>query len=131
VILDCAHNELSIQALLDTVAMELGPEVKPRLIFGCQSTKYWERMASMLAPRVRDVTLTMAKPKRPLEPENLIEVFAKQVPTRVERESLRAIERVLSESKPDDLVLVTGSVYLIGEIYHYFLAREGRSSLFP
>ena len=131
VVLDCAHNELSIQALLDTIAIELGPEVKPRLIFGCQSTKYWERMASMLAPRVRDVTLTMAKPKRPLEPENLVEVFAKQVPARVERESLRAIERVMAESKPDDVVLVTGSVYLIGEIYQYFLAREGRSSLFP
>ncbi len=33
-------------------------------------------------------------------------------------------------SGPDDMVLVTGSVYLIGEIYEYFLAREGRSSLF-
>ena len=32
---------------------------------------------------------------------------------------------------PGDMVLGTGSVYLIGEIYQYFLAREGRSSLFP
>ena len=66
VVLDCAHNELSIQALLDTLAVEFGTEVKPRLIFGCQETKTWEQMAAMLAPRVRDVTLTMAKPKRPL-----------------------------------------------------------------
>ena len=43
VVLDCAHNELSIQALLDTMRVELGPEVKPRLVFGCQETKNWSR----------------------------------------------------------------------------------------
>jgi dihydrofolate synthase / folylpolyglutamate synthase len=131
VVLDCAHNELSIHALLDTIAVELGTELKPRLIFGCQETKTWEQMAALLAPRVRDVTLTIAKPKRPLDPEKLAPVFARyQVPNRVEREPRRAIEKVLAESGPDDMVLVTGSVYLIGEIYEYFLAREGRSSLF-
>ncbi len=132
VVLDCAHNELSIQALLDTISMELGRAVKPRLIFGCHETKTWEQMAAMLAPRVRDATLTMAKPKRPLDPDNLAPVFSRAgVPNRVQRDPLRAIEMVMAESGPDDMVLVTGSVYLVGEIYEYFLAREGRSSLFP
>jgi dihydrofolate synthase / folylpolyglutamate synthase len=132
VVLDCAHNELSIQALLDTLAAEFAPAEKPRLIFGCQETKTWEQMAAMLAPRVRDVTLTMAKPKRPLPPESLAPVFSRYgVPNRIERDPMRAIEMVLAESHPGDMVLGTGSVYLIGEIYQYFLAREGRSSLFP
>jgi len=132
VVLDCAHNELSIHALLDTIAVELGDDIRPRLVFGCQETKTWEQMAAMLAPRVREVTLTMAKPKRPLEPENLAPVFERhRVPNLVERDPLRAIDSVMSTTTPDDMVLVTGSVYLIGEIYQYFLAREGRSSLFP
>jgi dihydrofolate synthase / folylpolyglutamate synthase len=131
VILDCAHNEMSIAALLETMSVELAPGCMPRLIFGCQSAKDWAKMAAMLTPRVRDVTLTRAKPKAPLEPELLLPHFAPHVPARVERDPLRAVELVTSEMAPDDVALVTGSVYLIGEVYGYFLAREGRSGLFP
>jgi len=131
VILDCAHNELSIEALLETVAVELEPNVRPRLVFACLQDKRWEAMSDLLAPRVSDVTLTRVKPKRPLEPELMRERFAAQVPTRIEREPLRAIERVMGEATPDDVILITGSVYLIGEIYPWFLARQGRQGLFP
>ena len=130
VILDCAHNEMSIAALLETMSVELGPDVKPRLIFGCQSAKEWRPMAAMLGPRVRDVTLTRAKPKSPLEPETGRDCAAR-CPARVERDPRCAIERVMSEMAPDDVALITGSVYLIGEVYPYFLTREGRIGLFP
>jgi folylpolyglutamate synthase/dihydropteroate synthase len=86
-------------------------------------------MAAMLTPRVRDVTLTRAKPKAPLEPELLLPHFA--VPARVERNPIRAVELVIAEMALDDVALVTGSVYLVGEVYTYFLDREGRSGLFP
>jgi dihydrofolate synthase/folylpolyglutamate synthase len=130
VILDCAHNELSIEALLETLAMEFGPNVRPRLVFGCLEDKNWARMAELLAPRVRDVTLTRVKPKRPLEPDRLLPCFAPLVSTRVIREPLRAVEQVMAEAGDEDLILVTGSVYLVGEVYPYFLARQGRRGLF-
>ena len=131
VILDCAHNELAVEALLETIAVELGPGVRPRLVFGCLEDKRWEHMAEMLAPRVRDAILTRVKPKRPLDPEHLAPLFARHVPTRVTREPLEAIEQVMAESGPDDVVLVTGSVYLVGEVYPWFLRRQGRRGLFP
>ncbi len=131
VILDCAHNELSVEALLETIALELGRDVRPHLVFGCLSDKDWPRMAQLLGPRIRDVTLTRVKPKRPLEPERLVEHFSAYAPTRVIREPLAAIEQVMTEAGAEDFVLVTGSVYLIGEIYPYFLAADGRSRLFP
>lgn len=131
VVLDCAHNELSISALLETIAAELGTRVKPRLVFGCLENKQWARMASMLAPRVRDVTLTRAQPKRPLEPEHLLPLFSAYVPARVIRDPMRALEQVMAESGTDDVIVVAGSVYLIGEIYPYFLRRRGRRGLFP
>jgi dihydrofolate synthase / folylpolyglutamate synthase len=131
VILDCAHNELAISALLETISVELGPQVRPRLVFGCLASKQWERMAAMLAPRVSDVTLTRARWKNPIEPETLLPHFARHAPTRVEADPLDAIERVVRETASPQVVLVTGSVYLIGEVYPYFLAKTGRSALFP
>jgi dihydrofolate synthase/folylpolyglutamate synthase len=130
VILDCAHNELAVEALLETIAVELGPSVKPRLVFGCLEDKRWERMAEMLGPRVRDVTLTRVTPKRPLEPENLLPVFARYVPARVIRAPLEAITQVMAEATLDDVIVVTGSVYLVGEVYPWFLTRTGRRGLF-
>jgi len=131
VILDCAHNELAVQALLETVAVELGPDVKPRLVFGCLEDKQWDRMAEMLAPRVSDVILTKVKPKRPLDPTQLEPIFARHCPTRVISEPLDAITHAVESASPEDVVLVTGSVYLVGEIYPWFLAAEGRRGLFP
>ena len=131
VILDCAHNELAVEALLETIAVELGPGIRPHLVFGCLEDKQWEHMAEMLAPRVRDAILTRVKPKRPLDPDHLAPLFARCVPTRVVRDPLEAIEQVMAESGPDDVVLVTGSVYLVGEVYPWFLRRQGRRGLFP
>ncbi|HVA81996.1 MAG TPA: folylpolyglutamate synthase/dihydrofolate synthase family protein [Candidatus Binataceae bacterium] len=131
VILDCAHNELSISALLETISVELGPAVRPRLVFGCLASKQWERMAAMLAPRMSEVTLTRARWKNPIDPDALAGHFARHVPTRIERDPLRAIACVVEETAASQVVLVTGSVYLIGEVYPYFLAKTGRRGLFP
>ncbi len=131
VIIDCAHNELSVSALLESLDVELGRNVKPRLVFGCLADKDWKRMGELLGPRVRDVVLTRVKPKRPLDPQNLVPVFSRHAPTRVEPDAMRAIDLVMNESGREDVVLVTGSVYLVGEIYGYFLARQGRTGLFP
>jgi dihydrofolate synthase/folylpolyglutamate synthase len=131
VILDCAHNELAVSALLETISVELDPHLRPHLVFGCLASKQWERMATMLAPRISDVTLTQAKPKNPLDPAELLPIFSAHVPARIERDPMAAIDRAVNECAESEVVLVTGSVYLIGEIYPYFLARTGRRGLFP
>ena len=131
VVLDCAHNELAIEALLETIAVELGAQVKPRLVFGCLEDKQWERMAAMLGPHVSEVTLTRAAAKRPLDPSIPLPVFSRYAPARVVRDPLAAIAETVARAAHDDVVLVTGSVYLVGEVYPWFLAREGRRGLFP
>jgi dihydrofolate synthase / folylpolyglutamate synthase len=130
VILDCAHNELSIEALLHTIEIELGSAVRPRLVFGCLEDKQWGRMAEMLAPRVNSVILTRAKPKRPVAPEKLVPLFAPHVPARIVYEPSTAIGEAMAQAGPDDVILVAGSVYLVGEVYPWFLQRVGRRGLF-
>jgi dihydrofolate synthase / folylpolyglutamate synthase len=131
VVLDCAHNELSMEALLETMALELGPGVKPLLVFGCLEDKQWQRMAEMLAPRISAALVTRAKPKRPLAPEQLLPIFSRWVPSRIIPDPYQAIGQVMAQAMPDDVVLVTGSVYLVGEVYPWFLQQTGRRGLFP
>ncbi len=131
VILDCAHNELAIAALLESLDVEFGFSGKPHLVFGCLEEKQWERMAQMLAPRVRSAILTRAKPKRPLNPNRLLPVFAEYTDAAIELDPPAAIARAIAQAAPDELVLATGSVYLIGEIYPYFMKGTGRRGLFP
>jgi dihydrofolate synthase / folylpolyglutamate synthase len=131
VILDCAHNEIAVEALLETIDLELGTAVKPRLVFGCLEDKQWTRMAEMLAPRMKSIILTRAKPKRPVAPEKLLPLFARWAPSRIVHEPLAAISEVMAQSASDDVVLVTGSVYLVGEVYPWFLRQTGRDRLFP
>ncbi len=131
VILDCAHNEMSVRALVEALEVELGCDVKPHLIFGCQVDKDWKKMAELLAPRVSDAILTRAAPKQPVDPQRLAEAFSPLTPTKVIRDPRQAIELALKNSAKDEIILVTGSIYLVGEVYSYFLARQGRSGLFP
>jgi dihydrofolate synthase/folylpolyglutamate synthase len=131
VILDCAHNELAVEALLQTIDLELGPEVRPRLVFGCLEDKQWRRMAEMLGPRMQSVIVTRATPKRPLAPEILLPQFSRWAPTSIVHEPLDAIDRAMAQAAANDVVLVTGSVYVVGEVYKWFLQRTGRRGLFP
>ncbi len=131
VIFDCAHNELSIAALLETMRLELGEAVRPRLLFACLADKQWREMAGLLAPHVSSVVLTTVRPKRSLEPEYLVPLFAPHVPAKVVRDPLQAIENVMGEARTDEVILVAGSVYLIGDVYPWFLERQGRRALFP
>jgi len=62
---------------------------------------------------------------------NLLPVFSGYAPTRIVRDPLAAIAQSVARAKPGDVVLVTGSVYLVGEVYPWFLSRQGRRGLFP
>jgi folylpolyglutamate synthase/dihydropteroate synthase len=96
-----------------------------------RAARFVSQLGFTVAPRVREAILTRVKPKRPLDPANLLPLFARSVPARVVTEPLEAIAAVMAEASADDVVLVTGSVYLVGEGYPWFLARDGRRGLFP
>ena len=114
VILDCAHNPDGIDALV----AEMGRVAAGRrvhLLFAVMRDKDWSTMARRVAAVAETVTIS-ALPPRGEEPDRIAEVFAPLRPTRVIAEPVLAFEQVLRDAAPDDVVLVTGSLFLVGAV---------------
>jgi dihydrofolate synthase/folylpolyglutamate synthase len=112
-LLDGAHNDMAMQALSSALG-EFYPK-GVRLIFGCMADKNYEGMLAQLRPHVRDardVVFTKVAGSRSKEPAELQELWPG---SRVAATPREAIELMRSQAKPDDTVLICGSLYLIGD----------------
>jgi folylpolyglutamate synthase/dihydropteroate synthase len=54
--------------------------------------------------------------ERSANPEHLAEKVNPRIPHRVIHDSRAAMRTLLDESRPDDIIVVAGSLYLLGEI---------------
>ncbi|MEA3471281.1 MAG: folylpolyglutamate synthase/dihydrofolate synthase family protein [Thermodesulfobacteriota bacterium] len=116
VILDGAHNPAGITALSKVLSNELSFG-RLTVVFGVLGDKDYKAMLRRLAPLADHVILTGIGEERALEPKDM-ETVARFYNDDVEvvRDSRGAILRALDTSAEDDLICVTGSLYLIGEI---------------
>ena len=116
VVLDGAHNPDKIRSLVANLGA-LFPCRRIIAVFGVLESKSHAEMLAILAPYVDILVATapqvLAKP--PVTAEDLAREAAALVNTVVAvPEPLDAVETALSLAGPIDLVLVTGSLYLIG-----------------
>ncbi len=115
VILDGAHNGEGVQALVDEIEdYRKGRKVK--LLFACMEDKDWRLMLNTLAGVVDEVVLTRVAMERSANPRRLASYLADSVPHQVMEDSRFALSSLLDHAQPDDIVLVAGSLYLLGEI---------------
>lgn len=115
-LLDGAHNPKSIAALSRNLK-RLFPNRRKILIFGTSRDKRSERMFPLLS-RVFDVCLlTQAENPRAKEAAALLKEardhFPILLPVPSSKEALRLARKIAG---PSDLIVATGSFYLIGEI---------------
>jgi dihydrofolate synthase/folylpolyglutamate synthase len=115
VILDGAHNMEGIRALLDEMN-ELREGRKIRLLFATMVDKEWRLMLGALAKAVDEVILTRVEMERSADPDQLAEALGENIPHRTIHESRVALRTLLNEAGSDDIILVAGSLYLLGEI---------------
>lgn len=118
VLLDCAHNVASIQALVDTLD-EVPNRGRRWLIFASSSDKDIPGMLRVLAAHFHHVALTRyAHSARAAAPENLATMGAAAGIRSLERfdSAPEAWRTVFREASPEDLILVAGSVFLAGEL---------------
>jgi dihydrofolate synthase/folylpolyglutamate synthase len=112
VLLDCAHNPDGIKALMNSVKdLKYNNLV---IIFDAMRDKNIKSMASKL--KNNRIILTKANVDRARTPEEMKEYFKNPILTENLKE---AIEKAYKISGKDDLILITGSIFLVGEAYSF------------
>lgn len=116
VLIDAAHNPAGIAALCITLKTQFTGK-RLFVIFGVLEDKDCRNMLKKLCPLAQRLIVTRPDSGRALSPEAVAKVAAPYCGDVVVAEKpLAALHRALAEAGPDDLICVTGSIYLIGEI---------------
>jgi dihydrofolate synthase/folylpolyglutamate synthase len=115
VILDGAHNSEGIAALIDALS-EIRQARRVKLLFAAMADKEWELMVQALAKAVDEIVFTRVGMARSAEPEHLAEKLIGARAHRVIRDPQVGLKALLDESQGDDVIVVAGSLYLLGEV---------------
>ncbi|MDH7512810.1 MAG: folylpolyglutamate synthase/dihydrofolate synthase family protein [Clostridiales bacterium] len=119
VILDGAHNEEGARALREYVR-----DFLPRpltLVFGIMRDKRIKKVARLLFPLAKVIFLTSFPYKRAASPEEIrAEARGIGKEATLEPDARKAIRRALELTPPSGAVLVTGSLFLVGEAKRHF-----------
>lgn len=111
VLIDGAHNPSGIHVLTEFIKARYGDR-KKILVFGVMKDKEYDRMLQEIVPSMDTTILTRPDMERALAP-SLMRAYAKgAIITEDTKSALRTAKTL---SKEDDLILVTGSFYTIGE----------------
>ena len=119
VILDTAHNVPSVEALVTTLCHEFPVRGRKAVVFAVSADKQYPEMLRTLAGFFDHVHLTKYGNARCVPPEKLAEVLAAVAPGTPftpHPDSATAWVAARSAAGPDDLLCITGSVFLAGEL---------------
>ncbi len=127
IMLDGAHNAASAQALADAL-LRHGMGKGVMLVLGMADDKDVRGMVRALVPLSRRVVVTRINSPRSLSPEHLRqEVLAVgNLPCVVTGNIEQALGAALSAAGSDEVIVVTGSLYLVGAVRR-LLVGEGRT----
>ena len=117
ILFDGAHNASGAKALKDFLDEFINSPIT--MIFGAMRDKDLTEIAKILFPKADNLILTKPDNSRSMETSELLEF----VPTDFDKEKIitvetapEAIEKARNISSGNHLILVTGSLYLVGEV---------------
>lgn len=121
VILDGAHNGEGVRALASEVR-DFSQGRKVKLLFGAMADKDWPYMLTELSAVAGEIVLTRVPMERSVDPRELAKAVPPDVPHAVIADPREAVRFLLGKANPEDIILVTGSLYLLGEVRPLILA---------
>jgi len=135
IILDGAHNVAGMAALVS----ELTPLLRGRklhVLFAVMRDKQWRAMIELLGPLCASATVTQVLPPRGEAPEQVADIFRSYCPAGCEADPVQAWEKTRTRVGSDDVLLVTGSLFLVGAIAPLVRAsaiarREPAGTVYP
>src|SRR3984957_10480320 len=131
IVLDVAHNPAGAWALRSALS-ERYPDRRLIFVFGAMRDKAIAEMTEILFPLAESVVVTRAENPRWALVE---EIRAAAARTSVEMVSAADVEAALAAAKmlagPDAVVVITGSIYLVGEAMRFFGQSCGAAREIP
>jgi dihydrofolate synthase/folylpolyglutamate synthase len=116
VVVDGAHNPHGVAALAAEIP-ELAAGRPVRVVFGVLADKRWEEMVERLAPHVVEAIVVPVRERRGEDPERIAAVFRRYVAARTASSGKEALAELLADpARRDEAIVVTGSLFLVGEI---------------
>jgi dihydrofolate synthase/folylpolyglutamate synthase len=125
-VVDAAHTERSAAALTDALAAV--PRRRTHLVLSVSADKRLEAILAQLLPLADAVFVTRADPARSRDPEQvaaLVRAAAEGLPVVTIPDPLAALAAAGESLGEEDLLLVTGSVYLAGIARRALRGRGG------
>lgn len=124
VVLDGAHNPAAAREIA-AQAPALWPGRRLRLVYASMRDKAIGEISEILFPLAHDLYLTQPEQARAATPEEIL-AQARYHPQRiiVEPDPPEALERACREGTAEDVVLVTGSLFLIGAVKRALLEKR-------
>jgi dihydrofolate synthase / folylpolyglutamate synthase len=124
VYLDGAHNPSAARELANFLSENFAGR-RVTLLFAAMRDKAVDEIAGILFPHASEVIFTQPKISRAISAAQLAEMageYAAQF--RVIPSAEAALEEALSKVRSSDAIFVTGSLYLVGEMRHYWKTRS-------
>ena len=116
VLLDGAHNAPAAEAVRAALA-ELWPDRRLHLLVGMSADKPVEAVASILGPAAASVTCATSRHPRACDAERVAQAYRRSATSvTVVPDALDAYTYVLNTAAAQDVILVTGSLFLVGEV---------------
>ena len=127
VLVDCGHNSAGFQALKQELPIIKKQRKIKNLIFvvGILKDKEIDEMLNIVSPQVSSIIFTKSSNKRTADPQYLLNAFEKfNNKKSIKKFAINNPKKALAYAKKiagkNDLVIVTGSIYMIGEVLPSF-----------
>jgi dihydrofolate synthase/folylpolyglutamate synthase len=121
IILDGAHNPAGARALARYLERFYGGR-RIWLVYGAMRDKAIDEVAGVLFPIATELVLTAPDTSRALRPEALAEFAGRG---HIEPTVESAIDYARTHAADEDVIVITGSLFVVGEARRLFLATTG------